>query len=294
MPVKVEITDADIDYAERILLPAGSVFDTERREFIKNLDTIDLQAVPGSGKTTALLAKLLILDRKLPFVDGSGILVISHTNVAVDEIKSRIGKHCNKLFNYPNYVGTIQSFVDKFLCIPHFCNVNGKRPNRIDNEICDEYISQFLANTKNYNLKGWLERKNDPAQFLRSLRVNEQGNLVIGTNGTEAEFPLKDKSTPTYQGLLRFATSFGNSGFIQFEDAYNLGNRYIEINPKVKKYCNGDSDMFLSMKCRIWLNINILYLKAYFMKKAIPHPHTNASAIRTKPYLTGTVFLISG
>ncbi len=84
MQQAIEITDQDIQYAERILLPVGSTFDLERRAFICNLNTLDLQAVPGSGKTTVLLAKLLILETKLPFSDGSGVLVLSHTNAAVD------------------------------------------------------------------------------------------------------------------------------------------------------------------------------------------------------------------
>ena len=91
MPVEIDITDEEIVYAEGVLLPPGKHFDGERRDFIRCLGTIDLQAVPGSGKTTALLAKLLILEHHLPFADGSGILVISHTNSAINEIKNRIG-----------------------------------------------------------------------------------------------------------------------------------------------------------------------------------------------------------
>ena len=87
MSQAIEITNEDIQYAESILLPLGKTFDDERRDFIRNLSTIDLQAVPGSGKTTALLAKLLILETKLPLHGSSGILVLSHTNAAVDEIK---------------------------------------------------------------------------------------------------------------------------------------------------------------------------------------------------------------
>ena len=120
MPVAINISDDDIHYAESILLPAGASFDAERRTFITNLSTIDLQAVPGSGKTTALLAKLLILARKLPFSDGSGILVISHTNTAVDEKKEKIGKYCPGLFSYPNFCGTIKSFTDEFLAKPYY------------------------------------------------------------------------------------------------------------------------------------------------------------------------------
>ncbi len=146
MYAMINITDADITYAERILLGENQHFDAERITFIKNLETIDLQAVPGSGKTTALLAKLLILEKYMPLDNNTGVLVISHTNAAVDEIQDRIGKYCPKLFSYPNYVGTIQSFVDSFLAIPHYVNIFKTRPFRIDNEIYDEKVENFLSN----------------------------------------------------------------------------------------------------------------------------------------------------
>lgn len=58
--MQIEITDNEIEETEKLLLPNGLSFDKERRDFIKNLTTLDLQAVPGSGKTTALLSKLSI------------------------------------------------------------------------------------------------------------------------------------------------------------------------------------------------------------------------------------------
>ncbi len=148
----IRINTEDIRYAEDILLPKGSHFDVERIDFIKNLDTIDLQAVPWSGKTTALLAKLLILERYMPFDDWAWILVLSHTNTAVDEIKSKIWKYCPKLFTYPNFIGTIQSFVDKFLATPYYVHKYWKKPYRIDNEIYDEKIKAFLKSPRLYKL----------------------------------------------------------------------------------------------------------------------------------------------
>ena len=142
MQQAIDITESDIEYAEKILLAEGQNFDDERRAFIKNLEVIDLQAVPGSGKTTALLAKLLILERKLPFTNNSGILVLSHTNVAIDEIKHKIKPYCPKLFSYPNFIGTIQSFVDEFLAIPYYTTICKKKPVRIDNEVYDEVMKK--------------------------------------------------------------------------------------------------------------------------------------------------------
>ena len=84
----IEITDADIEEIERLF---GDVkFDDERRQILKHMESTDIQAFPGSGKTTVLVAKLAILAKKWPYTD-KGICVLSHTNVARDEIEGRIG-----------------------------------------------------------------------------------------------------------------------------------------------------------------------------------------------------------
>ncbi|MBW4362546.1 UvrD-helicase domain-containing protein [Flavobacterium taihuense] len=84
----MKINPLHIEEAAKLLI-GGNVFDPERIEFITNLDTCDLLAVPGSGKTTALMAKLYCLSKQMPFNDGSGILVLAHTNNAVDEIEKK-------------------------------------------------------------------------------------------------------------------------------------------------------------------------------------------------------------
>ena len=106
--------DRYIEQAESILLNGGT-FDDERKIFIRNLETCDLLAVPGSGKTTALLAKLYCIAQNIPFEDGSGILILSHTNKAIEEIEKKLKNYCPRLFEYPNFIGTVQTFVNKFL-----------------------------------------------------------------------------------------------------------------------------------------------------------------------------------
>lgn len=88
------IKDEHIKHAEEIFI-RGYTFDQEQRvPFIKNLDTCDLLAVPGSGKTTALMAKLYCIAQLMPFEDGSGILVLAHTNAAIEEIEKNLKKYC--------------------------------------------------------------------------------------------------------------------------------------------------------------------------------------------------------
>jgi DNA helicase-2/ATP-dependent DNA helicase PcrA len=228
----INITEEDIRYTEKILLPEGKTFDDERRTFIKNLETLDLQAVPGSGKTTALLAKLLILEQKLPFQDGSGILVLSHTNAAIDEIKHKIQKYCPKLFVYPNFVGTIQSFVDEFLAIPYYVQKFKKKPIRIDSEIFDEIATNYFNGLPNSSSKSWLMRQHNPENIFKNLRFDVDLNLLKGMNGTICL--RSDSNSATYKTFKTIKYKILKSGFLNFDDAYFFAERYLKHYPEIK------------------------------------------------------------
>lgn len=253
------VTDEEILYAEGILLPEGKTFDDERRIFIKNLDTIDLQAVPGSGKTTALLAKLLILEKRLPFTDSSGILVLSHTNTTIDEIKDKIQKYCPNLFKYPNFIGTIQSFVDKFLVIPYYCIRFNKKPYRIDDEIYNEFIHKKLTNISpyRYNLgrddfRKILHIKNSNDSIFYKIRFCNNDNSVILSDKSNGEIldvkKPKGKTKPQnyqdysddekerlYQWFFKFKEEILKEGILHYDDTYFLTNRYLQKYPKIKE-----------------------------------------------------------
>lgn len=252
MPQVINISDKDIRYAESILLPEGKVFDAERRTYIRNMDTVDLQAVPGSGKTTVLLAKLLILETKLPFEDGSGILVISHTNSAIDEIKSKIQQHCPKLFSYPNFIGTIQGFVDEFLAKPCFQSMFKKKIIRIDNEIYYEVLEKFIPR----NLEGFTVQEQKNARYflfgtdnLYSFRFQNRNGvttLVSPLNSKELEIikPRRGKDYVDFtaeekkrikEWLIKFKfTIMQKAGVLHFDDAYFLAENYIRSKPLIK------------------------------------------------------------
>ena len=252
MPQEINITDDEIQYAEQLLLPAGKTFDDERKAFIRNFNTIDLQAVPGSGKTTALLAKLVILERKLPFTDGSGILVLSHTNAAIDEIKVKIQKHCPKLFSYPNFIGTIQSFVDEFLAIPFYISKFKKKPVRIDNEIYEEAITKYLKfNLSNFtvqeqrNAKYFLIGNNCQFSFRLSYQNNET-KLASSINGNDLQItkPRRGRNWQDFsdneknrirEWLVKFKYSImQKEGTLHFDDAYFLADVYLSKIPHIK------------------------------------------------------------
>ena len=75
---------------------------------------------------------LKLLADKMPLEKGAGICVLSHTNVAVDEIKNRLSDYADRLLNYPNYIGTIQSFIDRFVTMPYLRNISGQNVQVVD------------------------------------------------------------------------------------------------------------------------------------------------------------------
>lgn len=115
--LNIKITDSDIDEVEELL--GGIKFDEQRRNILKYMDSVDIQANPGSGKTTVLVAKLAILAKKWPYANR-GICVLSHTNAAREEIESRLGNsNIGKiLLSYPHFIGTVHSFFDTFVGLP--------------------------------------------------------------------------------------------------------------------------------------------------------------------------------
>lgn len=229
------ISNYEIEYAEKILLGKGLKFDNERRLYIKNFETLDLHAVPGSGKTTLLLAKLLILEKKLPLENDQSILVISHTNTAVDEIKAKIEKYCPKLFSEPNFIGTIQSFVNTFLAIPYYESLTHKKIASIDDEFYNKEIEKFYNLTKNFKLKAWLNRKYDPIKFLQGIRYDDDFNLTSGINFSEKNFELSNKTSPSYIGLKDMKNTLFQKGVLHYDDAYTLAFRYIKKLPLIKE-----------------------------------------------------------
>lgn len=150
-------TDEEIRIAHDILLKGKKPFDNPRVEIIKKDSSCYVQACPGSGKTTALLAKLVILANKLPFADGRGVCVLTHTNVAIDEIKAKVGPKADVLFSYPNFFGTIQTFLHKYVAAAALHHFYGSQIQYVDNDIAmaimlKKYISLPFEN----KLKGFV------------------------------------------------------------------------------------------------------------------------------------------
>ncbi|MDA2093775.1 UvrD-helicase domain-containing protein [Bacillus cereus] len=225
----IQIDSLDISYAEQMLLHDGDSFDDERRAVIQCLESKDIIACPGSGKTTTLLAKLAILAGKLPLENNKGICVLTHTNVAINEIKSRLGIQGEKLFSYPHNCSTIQSFVNQFLAIPAYIHFYGKRPIRIDDEVYNEEIIKKYYQNIPRNLQFGIAKRNIDVQAIRFNLENE--NIQTSLYGRKV---YENEQSSSYLALKGLKKQMLQDGILCHDDAYFLAYKYLRENPNLK------------------------------------------------------------
>lgn len=235
----MEINPENIAKAEQLLLPYGCHFDDERIHFINRMESGDLLAVPGSGKTTVLRAKLYCIAKELPTKDGRGILVLSHTNVAVEELKKMLQNHCPQLFEYPNFVGTIQEFVDTFLALPYYVQKYGHREDIID---ADQY-ERVCTNIMNMpsRITTYLSGKLKYGKDYKSIRLgySDDGRRILkfGIEGKEVEIEAEPKWVRTGNAeekiaelksfLFKLKEKILNFGVLHYDDCYYLAETNI-------------------------------------------------------------------
>lgn len=229
-----DITPDDITKAEKLLSVDGNIikFDKDSEKVIRYMDSCFIQACPGSGKSTTLVAKLAILADKLP-QNYQGICVLSHTNVAKDVIRERLGNKADRLLKYPNFIGTIQAFVDRYLAIPAMIEKFGIRLIGIDDDIFSKRLE--------YSLFDW------QLTFLKSKKINfttinyifnDLNQLSINKNIFNS---TSDKEQRHYKNLVLFSKRVKEKGYITYDDAFALANWYIEQHPDI---CNLISQRF--------------------------------------------------
>lgn len=193
----IEITNDDILWVEEVM--GGKIhFDSARVELIKNMDSVDIQAFPGSGKTTILVAKLAILAKKWPYFN-TGICVLSHTNVAREEIEDRLGNTevGRKLLSYPHFIGTVHSFFDTYVALP-WLKSNGYEINTIDSA----YVSLLRWNRLTYNTRSYLQ-KQFKSETICEYK-NDIGTIDWDKNGNTKEYLLSVIEETQKEGYFTF------------------------------------------------------------------------------------------
>ncbi|WP_413657885.1 UvrD-helicase domain-containing protein [Paraburkholderia phenoliruptrix] len=196
------------------LFPRLSFTRKEQIDAILDGGTADFQAAPGSGKTTLLGAKLSLMAARWPFAHR-GICILTHTNVAREEIERCLNSvpYGNALLAYPHFIGTIQSFVNKFLALPWL------RELGIDVRETDEdaFAEQFFRRVNaNRSARIWISQS--PQQRTRAVKgVRYRGadlqlvthdDLTLPATGTTIAHLQLVKNAMAREGRLRHEDMF--------------------------------------------------------------------------------------
>lgn len=225
------ITKEEISIAAKLLLHGGASFDEERIAFIQNLQTRDLCAVPGSGKTTALQAKILCLAKHQGKDFNEGILALSFTNSAVASLRSRISSHASNVFKYPNYLGTVHSFLNRFVANAACQLLYQTKMNICDDEKYEKELKLQITNIREgYKLTTYVERHHVD---VSKLYIDYNTRNICKPDGNVL---LKAKTaSDSYDVFYQAKTAVSRKGIFSYDDSINLSIWALDNLPDVAK-----------------------------------------------------------
>lgn len=249
MEVKLpKITDDDIAWVVQVLGLPEDAFSPEkdggaRERILKSLgETLDVSACPGSGKTTLLVAKLAILARNWPY-RRQGMCILSHTNVAKEEIEKRLGgtEVGRALLSYPHYIGTIHGFVNEFMALP-WLRSKGYPIKAVDDDIVKRHRISCLNWKDHSDLKKWLNSKVKSSKW--DVKISD---IIDPWTISSPTFNVVDKSgMPIFKNSVKSNDQLKNlvervvaSGYHRYDEMFMWANDLIDSLPTVKQYIRG-------------------------------------------------------
>ncbi|GKV57023.1 DNA helicase [Sporosarcina sp. NCCP-2222] len=238
----MKVKEEDYKLVESILLDKKGEFNSLQRKFIELTETKTIIAGPGAGKTTTLAAKIVIFLKNLKATNSKdGVCIITHTNVAVNEINSALLKAGVGTISHPHFIGTIHEFFNRYCVFPYFKYKYKHNDLLFDNEGKSdlEYYKTFVGIKKPWINQDKFKRFRDslPERISKSeLFVNEDNKLNL-YNTTKwdkfesyRELMLDAKMSRKLNGLLTYDDTF------LFSEIFLAEDRFKEVLRKRFKY----------------------------------------------------------
>lgn len=166
------ILKKDLEVLKDKILKQNPTLQQQDAIFSEDIEFL-LRAVPGSGKTWTSCRRFIWRGANWPYSAG-GLALLSFTNTAVKEFQSAtidVGKR--HLLSDPNYVGTFDAFVERFILAPfgHLIFNLNKRPKL--------FIAPRPGDRKNKKLMAWTTVKGAQRQVpaWEIVPFPEDGNI---------------------------------------------------------------------------------------------------------------------
>jgi hypothetical protein len=200
--------------------------DAERQAALLENGSRDFNAVPGSGKTSLLAAKLLLLAKKWPHTH-KGICILSHTNVAREEITRRLAESVEGswLLAYPHFIGTIHGFVNQFLAMAALRRRELK-VDVIDDGVFAKRAWSLSMSNRYRTLRLWLNNQPNAEDLLTTLFYKDATLEVVSESGG-----LPGTHTATYKQMVALKKELADDGVFRHRDMFAYAQLALAEHP---------------------------------------------------------------
>lgn len=201
--------------------------------FLTAATSMDVQAAPGSGKTTLTALKLCAMAAGWRS-STTGICVLSHTNVAKNQIIERLhdDRFGRSLLRPPHFIGTIQAFVDAFLGLP-YARSRGMDVRVLDN---DAYAAESLGRLDTWRrfgtLKGFLSRKWSGPDAVATATFVCDGSEELSIAPERGDLGAGPTSESHHQ-YVALKQSLAADGYFRFRDMYGFAWQLLHEHPDI-------------------------------------------------------------
>jgi hypothetical protein len=205
--------------------------DAEHWDFLQSETTQDLQAAPGSGKTTLIGLKLALMADAWTSMTR-GVCVLSHTNTAKNEITDRVASLAagRRLLRYPHFIGTIQSFVHTFLALPAV-RAKGVEVRSVDDAAFATAAIRLLRHPSYSTLRSYVEHQHDGTGVVTGATFTyKDGELAV--TGATKELPFRAETASSKQ-LSDLKRTLARRGIFRYQDMYAIAQQYLTEHPGV-------------------------------------------------------------
>lgn len=204
-----------------------SLSDVQKQIVFDKSGKFVVRACPGSGKTYTVAARLahqlLQWDKKY-----QGIATLSFTNVAWQEIQKQISKHFSipAPLPFPHFLGTIDSFVNRYIFLPHGHRIMGCTCRPI---LVGEPYGAWKA--------GKFEHDYDKYFGITSFDIND--NLIPTADSLQFHFSWKANKDGSINGhvanVLEVKEKYFKKGYANQADANYFAMKVLQKFPSIAK-----------------------------------------------------------
>ena len=207
-----------------------------QQAFLSAVDARDVQAAPGNGKTTLLVAKLALLSRSWSS-RSQGVCVISHTNAARNEVEQKLYNHpsASAFLCYPHFIGTVMAFVDRFIALPYLRGL-GWSVQQINDDVSTAFaLSRWR--TKQALVRYAYQRRHAVERFVSNLELAD--DFSCPQVGPPQRLKVRHRphqpgpQSATGIALEELKAEIVNEGYYRFGDMTALAHQAIDRCPEL-------------------------------------------------------------